>query len=149
MEKREKSSSVEQQMAGRIIFQKVNEWLGVELEENAKIFVGSTFMQPDFYSKEKGIIGEIFSHIGTPKKAQDNKVANDILKMLLLEKLEGRTYRKILVACDENEIKKLKGSSVLAECIRQFGIEVKMIEIDPDLRETLIAAQKRQRMVNA
>lgn len=149
MENQEKSSSIEQQMAEQIIFQKVNEWLGVELIENAKIFVGKTFMQPDFYSKSDGIIGEIFAHIGKPKKAQDNKIANDILKMLLLEKLEGKTYRKIIVVCDENEVKKLEGTSVLAECIRQFDVEVKMIDIETDLRDTLIAAQKRQRMINA
>lgn len=40
-------------------------------------------------------------------------------------------------------------TSVLAKCIRQFDIEVKMIEIETDLRDTLIEAQKRQRMVNA
>ena len=44
MGKEEKSSSIEQQMAEQIIFQKVNDWLGVELVENAKIFVGNTFM---------------------------------------------------------------------------------------------------------
>lgn len=38
----EKSSSIEQQMAEQVIFQKVNDWLGVELVENAKIFVGNT-----------------------------------------------------------------------------------------------------------
>ena len=54
-----------------------------------------------------------------------------------------------VVVCDEDEMKKLKGTSVLAECIRQFDIEVKMIEIETDLRDTLIEAQKRQRMVNA
>ena len=149
MGKEEKSSSIEQRMAEQIIFQKVNDWLGVELVENAKIFVGNTFMQPDFYSKADGIIGEIYAHIGKPKKAQDNKIANDILKMLLLEKIEGKIYRKIIVVCDEDEIKKFKGTSVLAKCIRQFDIEVKMIEIETDLRDTLIEAQKRQRMVNA
>ena len=68
MGKEEKSSSIEQQMAEQIIFQKVNDWLGVELVENAKIFVGNTFMQPDFYSKADGIIGEIYAHIGKQKQ---------------------------------------------------------------------------------
>lgn len=149
MEGKEKSSSIEQQMAEKIIFEKVKEWLNIELEENAKIFVGKTFMQPDFYSEKDGIVGEIFTHIGRPNKAQDNKVANDILKMLLLEKLEGRTYRKMIVVCDEQEMKKITGTSILAECIRQFHIEVKIIEIEANLRATLIAAQKRQRMINA
>lgn len=96
MEKEEKSSSIEQQMAEQVFFQKVNDWLGVELVENAKIFVGNAFMQPDFYSKADGIIGEIFAHIGKPKKAQDNKISNDILKMILLEKLRERYTEKLL-----------------------------------------------------
>ena len=149
MERSEQSNSFEQQMAEQIIFEKVQNWLNKNLKENAKILVGKTYMQPDFYSKEDGIIGEIFAQIGKPKKGQDNKIANDILKMLLLEKLEKRTYRKIIVVCDEQEMKKITGTSVLAECIRQFDIEVKMINIETDLRTMLIAAQKRQRMTNA
>jgi len=149
MESSEKSNTIEQQMAEQIIFNKVKDWINKDLKENTKIFVGKTYMQPDFYSKEEGIIGEIFAHIGKPNKAQDNKIANDILKMLLLEKLEKRTYRKIIVVCDEQEMKKITGTSVLAECIRQFDIEVKLIEIETNLRTMLIAAQKRQRMINA
>lgn len=144
MEGGEKSNSIEQQMAEQIIFEKVQYWLNKDLKENAKILVGKTYMQSDFYSREDGIIGEIFAHIGKPKKGQDNKIANDILKMLLLEKLEKRTYRKIIVVCDEQEMKKITGTSVLAECIRQFDIEVKMIDIETDLRTMLIAVQKRQ-----
>lgn len=143
------SNSTEQQMAERILFEKVSQWLNQDIKANEKIPIGATFMQPDFYSRENAIIGEIFSHIGKPKKAQDNKIANDILKMLLLEKLEHKTYRKIIVVCDEEERMHLEGSSVLSECIYQFGIEIKLIEIDDDLRNMLIAAQKRQRMVNA
>lgn len=143
------SNSTEQQMAERILFEKVRQWLNQDIRANEKIPIGATFMQPDFYSRENAIIGEIFSHIGKPKKAQDNKIANDILKMLLLEKLEHKTYRKIIVVCDEEERMHLEGSSVLSECIYQFGIEIKLIEIDDNLRNMLIAAQKRQRMVNA
>lgn len=149
MENRGKSNSIEQQMAEHIIFEKVKNWLGKDLVENPKIFVGQTYMQPDFYSKDDGIIGEIFAHIGKPNKGQDNKIANDILKMLLLEKTENHIYRKILVVCDEEEMQKITGTSILAECIRQFDIEVKMIHIGTDLRNTLITAQQRQRMVNA
>ncbi len=143
-----KSNSIEQQITEKIIFEKVKKWMGVELQNNPKIIVGNTFMQPDFYSESENIIGEIFAHIGKTKKGQDNKIANDILKMLLLEKLKGKTYRKMIVVCDEEEMKKLRGASILAESIRQFGIEVKMIDIEADLRVQLVEAQKRQRMVN-
>ena len=108
-----------------------------------------TYIQPDFYSAEYCIIGEIFAHIGKPKKAQDKKIANDILKMLLLEKLAGKYYRKIIVVCDELEEKKMKGSSALSESIRQFAIEILYIQIDEQLRQEILNAQKRQKMTNA
>ena len=99
--------------------------------------------------KETGkVIGEIFAHIGKPKKAQDNKIANDILKMLLLEKISGRKYRKIIAVCDEDEKKKLQGTSALSESIRQFGIEILYIPIDETLRNQLLRAQERQKMTN-
>ena len=147
-----KSSSLEQQETEKHIFLMVEELLGVKLENNKKIFLADnsfTYIQPDFYSETELIIGEIFAHIGKPKKAQDNKIANDILKMLLLEKITGKHFRKIIVVCDEEEQKKLQGLSALAESIRQFGIEVMKIEIGDDLRNMILDAQKRQKMINA
>ena len=71
------------------------------------------------------------------------------MKMLLLDRITGKTYRKIIVVCDEIEWKKLNGKSVLAETIRQFGIETIKIEIEDEMRNTILEAQKRQTMVNA
>ena len=147
-----KSSSIEQMQAEDIIFALTEKMLGATLEKNKKIFLADnafTYIQPDFYSAENLIVGEIFAHIGKPKKAQDNKIANDVLKMLLLEKITGQQYRKIIVVCDEAEKKKLEGLSALAESIRQFGIEIMMVHIEDDLRTQLLEAQNRQKMTNA
>lgn len=147
-----KSSSHVQIQAEELIFQKVENILNLKLEKNRKIYLADnkyTYIQPDFYSSENSIIGEIFAHIGKPKKAQDNKIANDILKMLLLEKTTGKEYRKIIAICDEAEKKKLQGDSVLAESIRQFGVEIMFIEIDEHIREQILEAQKLQKMTNA
>ena len=57
--------------------------------------------------------------------------------MLLLEKITGKQYRKIIVVCDLEEKKKLEGKSVLAESIRQFGIEILCVEIDTDMIQIL------------
>ncbi|MGN0106586.1 MAG: hypothetical protein ACI4A5_02665 [Hominilimicola sp.] len=147
-----KSNSLEQQEAGHILFMAVQKWLNTELLETPKISLADntfTYMQPDFYSESASVVGEIFTHIGKPKKAQDNKIANDILKMLLLEKIRCKKYRKIIVVCDESEENKLKGTSVLAECIRQFDIEIKKIDIDTEIQNKIIKAQERQKMINA
>jgi hypothetical protein len=147
-----KSCSTEQKEAEKYIFEIVQNQIGENLKANPKIFLADnafTYIQPDFYSENGRIVGEIFANIGKPKKAQDNKIANDILKMLLLEKVTGKQYRKIIVVCDEAEEKKLLGLSALAESIRQFEIEVIKIEISEDVRSTIIVAQDRQIMKNA
>ena len=72
-----KSSSIEQMQAEDIIFALTEKMLGATLEKNKKIFLADnafTYIQPDFYSAESLIVGEIFAHIGKPKKAQDNKL---------------------------------------------------------------------------
>ena len=148
----QKSSSIEQIRAEEKIFAIVEKTLNIKLEKNPKLYLANneyTYIQPDFYSAEHYVIGEIFAHIGKPKKAQDNKIANDILKMLLLEKIAGKHYRKIIVVCDELEEKKLKGASALSESIRQFGIEILYIQIDEKLRREILDAQERQKMTNA
>ena len=152
MGEKHKSSSEEQMIAEQYIFKAIEKQLQINLEHDIKIYLADnpfTYIQPDFYSEDYCIVGEIFSHIGKPKKAQNNKIANDILKMLLLEKVTGKKYRKIIAVCDEIEWKKLNGKSVLAETIRQFGIEIINIEIEDEMRNTILEAQKRQNMVNA
>lgn len=152
MENTNKSSSLEQAEAERVIFNKIEEVLKFSLKANPKIYLADnafTYIQPDFYSEEETIVGEIFAHIGKPKKAQDNKIANDILKMLLLEKVHNKRYRKIIVICDENEEKKLQGMSALAESIRQFEIEIIRIEIPEHIKNNILDAQNRQKMINA
>ena len=68
--------------------------------------------------------------------------------MLLLEKITGMQYRKLIVVCDTSEKKKLEGKSVLAESIRQFGIEILCVEIDSDMKQQIIDAQELQKMTN-
>lgn len=134
-----------------MIFRNVECILDMKLEKNKKLYLADnafTYIQPDFYSEENNIIGEIFAHIGKPKKAQDNKIANDILKMLLLEKITGKQFRKIICVCDEAEKHKLQGQSALAESIRQFGIEIMYIELEENMRNQIIEAQERQKMTN-
>lgn len=146
-----KSSSHVQMQAEEMMFHTIEHILNMKLEKNKKLYLADnafTYIQPDFYSEEDKIIGEIFAHIGKPKKAQDNKIANDILKMLLLEKITGKQFRKIIAVCDDAEKKKLQGKSVLAESIRQFGIEIMYVELEDNMRNQIIEAQERQKMTN-
>ena len=130
------------QMGEDEIFCLVEDWLGCKVSRNPKIKMNNNdkvHIEPDFYSEEHSIIGEIFAHIGENKRGQSTKIANDILKMLLIEKDRCKSYRKIIVVCDEQEERTLSGKSALAESIRQFGIELKRVEISNELRETILS----------
>ncbi len=146
-----KSCSVEQQMAEDEMFRLIEKELGCDVDRNVRVTMDknrSVHIEPDFYSEEHGIIGEIFAHIGRNKRGQTTKIANDILKMLLLEKDRGRTFHKIIIVCDRQEEKALSGNSALAESIRQFGIELRRVKISDELKREILAAQSRQIMRN-
>ena len=145
------SSSAVQLKAEEEIFAEVQTWFSFPIKPPARITLcrnPNVYICPDFYSEDARIIGEIFAHIGKPKKAQDNKIANDILKMLLLEQDTGMKYEKYIVVCDQEEFLSLQGDSALAESIRQFGVKLRLAKISPALRSELLAAQSRQKMVN-
>ena len=146
-----RSSSHVQLQAESLLFEEVKQRLHVELVKNPRISVSDerpVYIQPDFYSADRLIVGEIFAHIGKPRKAQDNKIANDILKMLLLDEATGKKHRKIIVVCDVAEKAHLDGTSALAESIRRFQIEIMHIDPGNEMRQQVLQAQARQVMIN-
>lgn len=62
--------------------------------------------------------------------------------------MQGIAYRKFLVVCDKQMEKALTGKSVLAESIRQFGINLLCVELPEELRDKILNAQNRQIMIN-
>lgn len=144
-----KSSSHEQQSAEVYIASVVEEWLGCPVERNAKVILSEgVHIEPDLYSEKDKIICEIFAHIGSLKVGQQHKISQDILKMLLLEQCRETTYRKIIVVADDKVEKYLNGKSFIAESIRQFGIEIKRINLSDELHTMISNAQARQTMIN-
>lgn len=145
-----KSSSVEQQEAEIFIAEIVKKWLGCSLQQKVKVFLGDgVHIEPDLYSEDEKIICEIFAHVGALKDGQKHKISQDILKMLLLEKTTGVQYKKIIVVADDKVAKYLHGKSFIAESIRQFGIEVKIINLSDEVRISVTNAQIRQIMINS
>lgn len=144
MNKNIDSCSDVQQKYERIVFERVEEWIGVKLQSNPKIYFDKVHIEPDFYSSEEKIVGEIFAHIGGLLEGQKRKISQDVLKMLLLEKKHNFVYRKIFVVCDEAGLKYLTGDSWTAACISEFGIEIKHIELSEEERQELLTTQAKQ-----
>ncbi len=145
-----KSSSHEQQNAEVYIASIVEAWLDCSVEKNAKVVLSDgVHIEPDLYSEKDKIICEIYAHIGSLKGGQKHKISQDILKMLLLEKSKSAEYRKVIVVADDKVEKYLNGKSFIAESIRQFGIEIKRINLSNEIYEKVSDAQKMQKMINA
>lgn len=147
MEDTKKSSTDEQQLAELYIADKVEKILGIAIDRNAKVVLeDGVHIEPDIYSEEHKIMGEIYAHTGGLKKGQTQKISQDILKMILLDKCKGVEYRKIFVVADDTVGKYLTGESYIAESIRQFGMEIKRIDLDDQMIEMVKSAQIRQKM---
>ncbi|MCX6095039.1 MAG: hypothetical protein NTY63_09515 [Candidatus Bipolaricaulota bacterium] len=102
----------------------------------------------DGFSSEHRVLAEAYARHGVLKPAQRHKVATDILKMIYVERVLGGTWRKCLCFADEAAAQSVQGDGWLAQTVRTFGVEVRVYPLPADVRDAVIAAQKRQVMVN-
>ncbi|HRP94310.1 MAG TPA: hypothetical protein PLH53_15560, partial [Ignavibacteriaceae bacterium] len=138
------SDSSEQQLAHKEILSLLNENYQLKLESR-KVLINDTLFQVDGYSENPPILCEIYSRIGKMKVAQHNKIGKDILKMLLIEKMHNKTFRKIIAFADEEAASTFSGGeSWYSKLKDNFNIEIVVIDISLELKESLLIAQKRQ-----
>jgi hypothetical protein len=138
------SDSSEQQLAHNEILSLINKKYNLSLVSK-KLIVSEVLFQVDGYSEDPPIFCEIYSRIGSMKVAHYNKISKDILKMLLIEKLTGKQFRKIVAFADEETASPfMGGESWYAKLKEVFGIEVIIIQIPEELRNSILQAQKRQ-----
>lgn len=144
-----KSNSEEQRSIENYVIREIERILGCPLERNVSAqLTDDIYINPDFYSNDHTIVGEIYAHVGALKVGQKRKISQDILKLLLLDKSKDVSYRKIITVVDDTVEKYLKGKSFIAESIRQFGIEIIRINLPDELYCTIQNAQLRQNLIN-
>ena len=81
------------------------------------------------------------------KGSQPKKVAQDALKLIPLR----RTYpgaRVVLAFGDELAARSVLGKGWLAEALQTWDVEVRVVELDQEVREQIAGAQVRQQMMN-
>ena len=142
------SSSREQSKAETVILSEINRLHGLSLKPIRFSFSDRLKVQIDGLDEKNSVLCEIYARVGKLKGGQPDKIASDLLKMALVEKLTDRAWRKIMCFCDESAAITLKGRSWLAAAVAHFAVEVIVVEIPDKTREALLMAQKRQKMVN-
>ena len=141
------NSSMQQEIEKSILKRLKMELNVDELESNRSLPLPGepgVRIRPDFYSEQHKIIGEIHSHLGKLKPAQQKKVAADILKLHLFD--PDNKFRKIYALCDKEEEEQLRGNGWLPAAIRLFKIEIMLIGLTEQERNDLRAAMRRQNM---
>jgi hypothetical protein len=109
---------------------------------------GGCFANVDGINRERRFICEIYSRIGKLQAAQVEKVASDVLKLGVLERALGGTWRKAMCFADETAANVLRNRSWLAKASKDLGVEVIVLSLPDAVRKAVLAAQTRQIMVN-
>ena len=141
------SDSTTQSDAEPLILAAVAEQLGVTLTpRRLKLPAGAT-ADVDGVAADESVLVEVFARQGALKGGQRGKIARDALKLITLGRHRSGA-RLILALADESAAKPLRAKSWLAEALTTFEIEVLVVNLDPDVRAGIHAAQVRQVMVN-
>ena len=104
-----------------------------------------TTIKPDLYSSKYNLIGEVHTHIGPLKAAQQKKVATDVFKMVFFEADQGVKLIKYLIVCSKEEYDFLtSGKSYIAAAIKHYKVHVEYIELEDSETEKLKTVMSRQ-----
>jgi hypothetical protein len=138
------SNSIVQTAAEKGILKQFNKKLGLILSSQ-KLQIDGVIFNVDGFSEKKGILCEIYSHIGALKAAQKNKVTHDILKMVLIEKLKRKKMQKYYLFVDKEAKKSyLNGKAWASKTEKVFNVRFEVIKISKTLRSKILNAQKKQ-----
>jgi hypothetical protein len=142
------SGAREQQDAEPLILRSVSEALGgVKLTARRLRLGDGAYVVVDGVAPDESVLVEVFAHLGRLKGGQRHKVQGDALKLITLAR--SRPASKLIIAfCDQEAADCVRGGSWLAEALRAWGVEVRVAELEDDVRRGLRDAQERQVMVN-
>lgn len=136
--------SAEQRAAEALVLAAVATAVNAPLTKTRRRIGGSS-VEVDGISGDPPILVEAWAHQGPPRPAQKYKVMTDAIKLLLVERvLFPRGARKILALTDEAAAAHFRGGSWMAEALREFGVEVMVVELPEEIREGIRLAQRRQ-----
>jgi hypothetical protein len=142
------SDSSEQRDAEPFLIKALSDDVGVWIEPGSPEGLSGPGVELDGYSREQRVLAEAHARHGKLKPAQRHKIASDILKMIYVERALGGTWRKYFCFADEAAAQSVQGDGWLAQTVREFGVEVRVYPLPEDVRDAVLAAQKRQTMVN-
>lgn len=142
------SDSAVQRHAESAIIAALGAKLGVALVSGGTLpLSGGAKIQLDARSEDGSFAVEAYARQGTLKGGQLKKIAQDVLKLALLRSEPNHAeVRPIIAFASEEARSSITGWVKHAADV--FGVELHVVDIDPELREEILATQDLQKMVN-
>jgi hypothetical protein len=139
-------SSGEQRAAEQVMLDLLGDRLGLKLDP-ARITVPSgARVEIDGADENRTVLVECWAHQGAPKSAQRHKVLSDALKLTWIASTIYPRPRLVLCLSDPLAAAPFQPSAMSwsAQAILDLGIKIELVELPPDVRTGILAAQERQ-----
>ena len=136
--------SSEQREAEIWLLRELSNELGITLTKKKLGVDRGSWIEMDGFCESPLILCEAWAHIGSPKPAQKNKVMTDAFKLLFASTLIKSNGKRILLFADRDAAAHFQGKSWMAQCLKEYNIEVRIIELPEELKAKVMKAQERQ-----
>jgi hypothetical protein len=140
------ASSREQLDAERVMLDLLGAQLGLELHPAAITIASGEHVKVDGADAARSVLVECWAHQGPPKSAQRHKVLADAFKLAWISSTLYPRPDLILCLSDPSAAASfLPGSRAwAARAFQDLGISVSVVTLPQELRERVLAAQRRQ-----
>jgi hypothetical protein len=135
--------SHEQREAEAVMVAALGERLGIELRPRVLTLPDGGRIELDAASDDLTVLCEAWAHQGAAKSAQKHKLLADAFKLTLAARVVGGSPKLFLLLSDEQACKHLRGRSWANAALREFGIELQVVELSDELRTGIKDAQQR------
>jgi hypothetical protein len=138
--------STEQREAEKFMVEALSAIVGKPLSPRRVFLPDGGRLELDAVADDASVLAEAWAHQGPPKSAQRYKVLVDAFKLKVASDLLGGSPRLILAFSDESAAAPFQQGrrGWAAFALRREGIEVVVVQLPPDVREAVAAAQRRQ-----
>jgi len=138
------SDSSAQRAAEPLIVDAVAAFVGVQLAAAAIDLGDGVKVQIDGASADRSVLVEAYAHVGPLLSGQSRKLTTDAFKLVWAGGRVGATRLVIAVADSDAEAYLLRPRAWLTAALRDSGVEVVRVSIDPEARARVVDAQKIQ-----
>ncbi len=98
----------------------------------------------DGFCESPPILCEVWSHVGTLKGSQPNKVMADALKLMFAKTYLKANPETILLFGDPEAAKPFLGASWRAQCLREYNIIIEVLPFSRKMKDKILKAQRKQ-----